>query len=151
MEKYFYAFWQETSPTNTYSAWLDYKQQVKYTEKLFGTQIKYGWESDRGRVHLQYGAPNAVVDRPSEPSAYPYQIWHYYRIGQRSDVRFVFYDTDLVTNDYQLLHSDMQGELQNFRWESALHKRDSPSTGVDDPGGSVQYGGTSSTLFRGGM
>ncbi len=151
MEKYFYAFWQETSPTNTYTAWLDYKQQVKYTEKLFGTQIKYGWESDRGRVHLQYGAPNAVVDRPSEPSAYPYQIWHYYRIGQRSNVRFVFYNPDLVTNDYALLHSDMQGELQNFRWESVLHKRDSPTTGVDDPGGSVQYGGTSSTLYRGGM
>ncbi len=151
MEQYFFAYWRQTAPENPYFAWNDYKLQVYYTERLFGTQIKNGWESDRGRVHLQYGAPNAVIDRPNEPSAYPYQIWHYYRIGQRSNVRFVFYNPDLATNDYPLLHSDMRGELQNFRWEGDLHRRDTPNTNVDDPGGSVHYGGNSGTFYRGGM
>lgn len=151
MEKYFFAFWQETNPENPYKAWLEYKTQVYYTEKLFGTQIKHGWETDRGRIHLKYGSPNATVDRPNEPSAYPYQIWHYYRIGQRSNVRFVFYNPDLVTNDYPLLHSDMQGELQNYRWEADLYKRDTPNTNVDNPNGSVHYGGVSNALYNGGM
>lgn len=151
MEKYFFAYWKETNPTNPYRAWLEYKEQVYYAERLFGTQIKHGWETDRGRIHLKYGSPNAIADRPNEPSAYPYQIWHYYRIGQRSNIRFVFYNPDLVTNDYPLLHSDMQGELQNYRWQNDLHKRDTPNTNVDDPGGSVHYGGTSSILYNGGM
>lgn len=151
MENYFFAFWKETDPNNTYYAWLDYKQQVYYAERLFGTQIKYGWETDRGRIHLKYGSPNAIADRPNEPSAYPYQIWHYYRIGQRSNVRFVFYNPDLITNDYPLLHSDMQGELQNFRWQSDLYKRDTPNTNVDNPGSSVHYGGNAGALYNGGM
>lgn len=148
MQKYFFAYWKETNPTNPQREWEKYKLQVRYAEKLFGTQIKHGWETDRGRIHLKYGSPNQIIDRPSEPSAYPYQIWHYYRIGQRSNIRFVFYNPDLVTNDYPMLHSDMQGELQNYRWETDLHKRDTPNTNIDDPGGSVHYGGSSGTLFR---
>ncbi|NOQ71708.1 MAG: GWxTD domain-containing protein [Crocinitomix sp.] len=148
MEKYFYAYWKETNSIDPQREWKAYKLQVQYTEKLFGTQIKFGWETDRGRIHLKYGSPNQMVDRPNEPSAYPYQIWHYYRIGQRSNIRFVFYNPDLVTNDYPMLHSDMQGELQNYRWEADLHKRDTPNTSVDDPGGSVHFGGSSGTLFR---
>ena len=97
---------------------------------------------------MKYGAPDQFIDRPNEPSAYPYQIWHYYRIGQRSNVRYVFYNPDLVTNDYPLLHSDMQGEIQNYRWQNDLHKRDANSLNVDDPGGSVHYGGNANVYFN---
>jgi GWxTD domain-containing protein len=148
MEKYFYAFWQQTAPENPAVEWSRYRYNVYYAEAMFGTQIKSAWETDRGRIWLKYGAPDQFIDRPNEPSAYPYQIWHYYRIGQRSDIRFVFYNPDLVTNDYPLLHSDMQGELQNYRWQNDLHKRDSPSYNVDDPGGSAQYGGNSNVYYN---
>lgn len=151
MQNYFFSYWRQSAPEDPFKAWRAYKAQVYYAERLFGTQIKYGYEADRGRVHLQYGSPNAIADRPNEPSAYPYQIWHYYRIGQRSNVRFVFYNPDLVTNDYPLLHSDMQGELQNLRWQNDLHKRDSPTDNVDDPNNPSHYGGTSQILYNGGM
>lgn len=149
MERYFYAFWLKTAPEDPFAAWVNYKSQVYYCEKMFGTQIKAGYETDRGRVYLKYGAPDAVMDRPNEPSAYPYQIWQYYRIGQRSNQRFVFYNPDLVTNDYPLLHSTMQGELQNYRWEHDLHKRDSPFTNIDDPndGNMLHYGGNVKTYY----
>ncbi|MBI3135631.1 MAG: GWxTD domain-containing protein [Bacteroidetes bacterium] len=149
MEKYFYAFWLKTDAAHPYDAWLKYKKQVYYCEAMFGTQIKTGYETDRGRIWLKYGAPDAVMDRPNEPSAYPYQIWQYYRIGQRSNIRFVFYNPDLVTNDYPLLHSEMQGELQNYRWEHDLHKRDSPFTNIDDgnDGNTIHYGGNSGTYY----
>lgn len=148
MEKYFYAFWLQTDPVSPREAWYEYRTQVYKVEKLFGTQIKSGWETDRGRTWLKYGAPDQFIDRPNEPSAYPYQIWHYYRIGQRSNIRYVFYNPDLVTNDYPMLHSDMQGELQNYRWQNELHKRDSPNFNLDDPGGSDQYGGNSNLYFN---
>ncbi|MFK8046242.1 MAG: GWxTD domain-containing protein [Crocinitomicaceae bacterium] len=129
MKKYFYSFWKETSPVEPLSGWKNYKMQVYYAQKLFGTQIKKGFESDRGRIHLQYGAPNYVTDQPNGTSAYPYQIWHYYRIGQRSNVRFVFYNPDLVTNDYPLIHADMPGEVQNQNWQQEILKRTSNGNG----------------------
>ena len=149
MAKYFYAFWVKTSPSRPYDAWLKYKIQVYNVERLFATQIKTGYETDRGRIYLKYGPPDALMDRPNEPSAYPYQIWQYYRIGQRSNVKFVFYNPDLVTNDFPLLHSEMQGELQNYRWELDLHQRNSTGGNVDDPSGgnTIHYGGNSGTYF----
>ena len=123
MSQYFYSFWKETNPESPLLGWRSYKLQVNYVEKLFGTQIKRGFESDRGRIHLQYGSPNYVTDQPNGTSAYPYQIWHYYRIGQRSNVRFVFYNPDLVTNDFPLIHSDLPGEVQNQNWQQEILKR----------------------------
>jgi len=149
MAKYFYQYWSITSPILPYEAWLKYRAQVYYCERNFGTQIKTGYETDRGRIYLKYGAPDAVIDRPNEPSAYPYQIWQYYRIGQRSNIRFVFYNPDLVTNDYPLLHSEMQGELQNYRWEHDLHKRNSPFSDIDNgnDGNRLHYGGNSGVYY----
>lgn len=150
MAKYFYAYWLETNPKHPYFAWSKYKSQVYYCEQMFGTQIKAGFETDRGRTYLKYGPPNSMIDRPNEPSAYPYQIWHYYRIGQRSNIMFVFYNPDLVTNDYPMLHSELPGEIQNYRWEHDLHRRNSPSTNVDNgnDGNTIHYGGNSGVYFR---
>ncbi len=132
MRQYIYSFWKETNPNEALRAWLDYKQQVYYAERLFGTQIKRGFESDRGRIHLKYGSPNYVTDQPTGTSAYPYQIWHFYRIGQRSNVRFVFYNPDLVTNDYPLIHSDLPGEVQNQNWRHEILKRNNSLNGLDE-------------------
>ncbi len=147
LEKYFFAFWRETAPEDPTKAWMSYKSQVYYAERIFGTQIKHGFETDRGRIHLRYGSPNSMIDRPNEPSAYPYQIWHYYRIGQRSNIKFVFYNPDLITNDYPMLHSELPGEIQNYRWEQILHSRDNPNTNLDDPYYQNHYGGNSTLLF----
>ena len=116
MRTFFYAFWKKTAPNNTYEEWLKYKAQVLYAERIFGTQIRAGYETDRGRIHLKYGSPNFITDQANGTSAYPYQIWHYYKIGKQSNIRFVFYNPDLVTNDYPLLHSDLQGEIKNANW-----------------------------------
>lgn len=132
LKKYFHNYWKETAPTNPNTAWLKYKKQVQYTQKLFGTHIKYGYETDRGRVYLKYGAPNFVTERPNEINAYPYEIWHYYKVEEQSNRRFVFYNPDLITNDYPLLHSDMRGELNNTRWQYELYKRNTPPSNIDN-------------------
>ena len=85
-----------------------------------------------GRIFLKYGPPNTITDRPNEPSAYPYQIWHYYKIGKFNNKRFIFYKPDLGTNEYVTLHSTLQGEYFNRNWKTDLHRRNTPGRSVDN-------------------
>jgi len=55
------SFWLSTERATAYESWLKYKEQVRYTERLFSNNFLAGYESDRGRVYLQYGAPNQVI------------------------------------------------------------------------------------------
>lgn len=146
--KFIYSFWYNYNQQAPEREWLKYKEQVVQAEKMFGTSVKRGYQTDRGRVWLKYGAPNTVTDRPNEPSSYPYQIWHYYKIGKFNNKRFVFYQPDLVTNDYELLHSDLQGEISNSNWQVMLNKRNSPNGTVDDGGSNYDHwGSNTNTLY----
>lgn len=141
--KHLQQFWIQTSGNNAFSAWVDYKKQVMMVEELYGNNFQNGYETDRGRVYLQYGQPNQIITRETSPSEYPYEIWHYYKIKMYSNKRFVFYNPDLVNKGYRLLHSDMVGEQQNYRWPQALAKRNSSNINIDDPndGNNSHYGG----------
>ena len=81
--------------------------------------MRKGYETDRGRIYLKYGPPNTITDRPNEPSAYPYQIWHCYAL-QRFNKKDSFLSSDLVSNDYVILHSTLQGEYFNNNWKTDL-------------------------------
>jgi len=151
MQRYFHSFWAQTNSMDPFEAWLKYKIQVQKCEKQYSSWIKHGFETDRGRVFLQYGAPNQLVDEKYNENERPYQIWHYYRIGQRSNVRFVFYNADGVSNDYILLHSEMPGEKQNFQWQEVLHSR--VTNGINtNPANETekdqQYGGKSGRYYN---
>lgn len=123
MKQYFYNFWLTRNATNPEEEWKKYKELVKTTEQLFATSIKKGFETDRGRIYLKYGKPNTLSEIKNETSSYPYEIWHYYGIEGRSNVKFIFYNTDVASNDYPLLHSTLPGEIYNASWKVELHKR----------------------------
>jgi GWxTD domain-containing protein len=148
--QFIYSFWFNKNNVNPRKSWEDYKIQVNRIEKLFSTRIKRGYQTDRGRVYLKYGAPNNLIERPNEPSSYPYQIWHYYRLGKFNNKRFIFYMPDLVTNDYSILHSDVPGEVKNENWNATLNSRNSTNGNIDDPnsGNRDHWGTNSSTLFK---
>ncbi len=133
MRKLLQAFWVETAPTNTTEAWLAYKRQVLFVEQNFRTSYMAGFDTDRGRVYLQYGAPSRTHNREMSSSELPWEIWEYNKIGNFSNRKFLFYNPDLVSNHYNLLHSDMLGELKNPRWEYELNKRNTVNGSVDDP------------------
>ncbi len=130
-KQFFYHFWFSRNSENPEEAWKKYKADLAVVEKEYGTQIKRGYETDRGRVYLKYGPPNSVFARRNEPSAYPYEIWHYYRIDDFSNVKFVFYNPDLITNDYQLIHSTMFGEVNYPQWKVLIHRRTTQSQNPD--------------------
>ena len=115
--------------------------------KNFGTLIQRGYETDRGRVYLRYGAPNSINQRYNEPSAYPYEIWQYWQIRSQTNVRFVFYNKDEVSNDFALLHSDLRGEINNRQWEMFLFQRNNVFD-VDQNNINNQFGNWSNDLFR---
>lgn len=123
MKQYFYNFWLTRNATNPEDEWKKYKELVKITDQLFATSIKKGYETDRGRIYLKHGKPNTLSEIKNETSSYPYEIWHYYGIEGRSNVKFIFYNPDIISNDYPLLHSTLPGEIYNASWKVELHKR----------------------------
>lgn len=131
MKQYLYNFWLTRNNTNPEKEWKEYKERVDITQDLYSTSIKRGYETDRGRVYLKYGKPNTISEMKNEPSSYPYEIWHYYGTENRSNVKFIFYNPDIISNDYPLLHSTMQGEIYNTQWRVDLHKRTNPIRDID--------------------
>ena len=121
MKSYFYTFWFNRNGYDPEAAWEQYRREVIKVNQIYGCRIKRGYETDRGRVHLQYGAPNTITDQPYDYDGVPYQIWHYYQAGKFSNKRFVFYLPDRVTGCYELLHSDMRGEINNPKWNQEIH------------------------------
>ena len=121
-----------------------------YLDKIYKNNFQAGFETDRGRVYLQYGSPTTVLQKDVASNEYPYEIWQYNKIGKFSNKRFIFYNPDLVNNAYRLLHSDMIGELKNPSWQLVLNNRNTSNGSVDDPNQNVEksYGGNSYNNFR---
>lgn len=147
--KYIQQFWMQTSSSNPYEAWMRYKQQVLFVEKVYANNFQEGYETDRGRVYLQYGSPSNMTEKLNSPSEYPYEIWRYDKIGVFSNKRFIFYNPDLVNNAYRLLHSDMIGELKNPSWPQMLNRRNTNNGNAQNPNGAVQdhWGGQSNDVY----
>ena len=166
MQQYILNFWLSRNEQNPQGAWLLYKAEVDKVNREFGTPILKGYDSDRGRVYLMYGPPDQRTGMTQEPSSYPYEIWQYYTIRGNVNIpgsmpasnqpgnttqtnkRFVFANFDLVSNNYQLIHSDARGEVRDDRWQIRLTKRDTSPRNVDQTRGSQHYGGQAQDLFE---
>jgi len=124
MQQFFLNFWKTRNPVDPQLAWENYLIEVKKVNASYSTPNTLGYDTDRGRTYLKYGAPNIISESYNEPAAYPYEIWQYYSLGDNQrNVRFVFYTHDIITNDFMLLHSDARGEVHNYRWQVYLHNR----------------------------
>ena len=148
MRQYFYNFWVTRNANDPETEWNNYATMVETANKLFSTAIKKGYTTDRGVVFLKYGKPNTRSEYLSEPSSYPYEIWHYYKIEGFSNKKFVFYNPDLVSNEYPLLHTDMPGFINNPQWKVQLHKRTNQPIDMDTEENSDHYGGRANDNFR---
>lgn len=123
MQQFFYNFWATRSPLSPKDAWQEYHNQVKRVNASYSTRTKKGYMTDRGYVYLKYGTPDKICEEPFDPGAYPYEIWHYYEVAGQRNKHCVFMSQDMVTNDYQLIHSDIIGEVNNPRWQMMIYSR----------------------------
>lgn len=150
LQQYFYSFWASRNPLSPQVEWENYYVQVKRVNASFTAQRVKGYQTDRGRIFLKYGAPDRIVQNYFEPDAYPYEIWHYYTLANQRNKKFVFMTKDIVTNDFQLIHSDAVGELNNSRWTTEIYSRTSTmyfDQGVDDPYKPDTYGDDAQDYF----
>ena len=139
-KKFLYNFWVMRNPDEPFKEWLKYLELVKSANESFSTPSKPGYKTDRGRIYLQYGAPYDVVTSVNEAGAYPYEIWFYTQLPDRqTNIGFAFYEPTMVSNDYQLLHSNARGELRDPRWKVKLYENvASPSEFLDFDNTEVQ-------------
>jgi GWxTD domain-containing protein len=139
-QQFFLSFWQKRNQLNPEEEWNKYHLMVKEVNKLFKTQTRKGYATDRGRVWLQYGKPDSRLVYDREPSLYPYELWQYYKLNNRSNRRFVFTNTDLVSNNFALIHSDAIGEVRDDRWQTRLNKRNNMYQSFDQEKAVDQFG-----------
>lgn len=110
-----------TMPEYEYDQYMLLARKIDdYYKNGFGR----GFQTDRGIIYLRYGQPNDIIAVEDEMSAPPYEIWVYNKIeatGQ-ANVKFLFYNPNLIANGHQLLHSNCRGERQNPNWKGELYK-----------------------------
>jgi GWxTD domain-containing protein len=126
MQQFMYDFWKQRNAVDPEGEWINYYNIVQGVEAEFGSTNKKGYETDRGRVYLQYGPPNQRVIEPYTASTLPYEIWQYYKYESQTNLRFVFYTPDRSINDYQLAHSTAIGEVKNVNWQYEIRGLTSP-------------------------
>ncbi len=148
MQKFFLAFWQARNAESPGEAWGKYLIEVKKVNNEFSTNIKKGYNTDRGRVYLEYGEPNTIVKQYYEPSALPYEIWQYYTCKNQKNKKFVFCDNDLATNDFVLIHSDAVGEVNDYKWQQKIYGRNNVTNDIDQDGVRDHFGRKSNELFN---
>ncbi len=130
MKNFIVDFWTKRAADTTSPVKMatEYYSRVDFVMKNFKCGKMSAYYTDRGRVYLQYGPPNQRTIQLSEPGAYPYEIWQYYRIydavtGQFfSNKRFVFVNKSIADECYTLIHSDVRGEYNNPNWQREIMK-----------------------------
>ena len=148
LQKFLYNFWKNRNAVQPEAAWNLYKKTVLQVEESFKTKIKHGFETDQGRVWLQYGAPDNTEFSNHEPNSYPYIIWHYYHLStNQNNKRFVFYNPHLVGTEYILLHSDARGEIYNPYWQVDLQGRNTSLRNYDDASFDAGWGSRAASKF----
>ena len=142
MQQYLYSFWENRNINDPFGSFKKYMKRVREANEVYGSRVNKGYETERGRVFLQYGAPNTIMKEYNDPAAYPFEIWHYYQAQSQNNIKFIFYNTDLSSNEFQLLHSNAVGEPNDYQWRLHLRKRDSGFNSIDDMGNPIDDWGS---------
>ena len=120
MKRFLYTFWANRDGFDPERAWKSYYTQVVAANRMYGCRNQKGYENDRGITFLKYGLPSTVVDGSQDNKQLAYVIWHYYRAGRYSDKRFVFWQQNVGIGCWELMHSEIPGELKNYNWQAQL-------------------------------
>ena len=135
IEDFFEAFWHKRNKENPQLEWYKYYNQVMRVNYNYTTLKQKGYKTDRGFYYLKYGPPNDIeynhsgTNGPAHGIEYyrgttnttPYEIWTYNTMKDgQVNVIFVFYNPDLATKDFRMLHSTARGEFRNDKWRQIL-------------------------------
>jgi GWxTD domain-containing protein len=115
---YLRGFWKrrdQTPDTPRNEAMEDFYGRVAKINRAFregGAAEVPGWRTDRGRVYLRNGPPDAILSRPQPGATNPYEVWRYTRGRER---KFVFLDLTRFGN-YSLIWTNDRFEASRPDW-----------------------------------
>lgn len=111
----------------------EYYERVTQASNFYRSSLTpRGWDSDRGRVLLKYGAPDGIDRHPNDFNRRPFEIWRY----SASRLTFVFVDVS-QTGNYLMVHSTAPGEIRNQYWErehAQMHDDPNEESALDQRG-----------------
>ena len=156
MRSYLVEYWKTEAgdSLDPLKLWLTYYKSVLETNALMKCGKQKGYYTDRGRVYLQYGKPDQRSQVNSDPTAYPYEIWQYYRIYDKTTGRFftnkkfVFANFGIADDCYKLIHSDVRGELYDEKWQYRLVNRTQVDSDVDQNKPQKTYGNNFDEIYN---
>lgn len=124
MKTRLFTFWANKDPNKPEAAYKKYMEVARAVDNQYNSGLGHGFESDRGFIFLKYGRPTNSITVSDEPDAAPYEIWFYDQFPQtaQSDVKFLFYNPSYAAGQYELLHSNARGEINNPQWQVTLYK-----------------------------
>lgn len=130
VKSYVFDFFKRRNKDNPEMAYRKFARDLEYVDKVYRSPGMRSYETDRGRVYLQYGKPDQIENEyndkyrsnTSQSTITPYEIWQYYHTEQRnqSNILFVFVQQNLGNNNYRLLHSSAIGEVNYPNWRTAI-------------------------------
>ena len=126
MRYFIYNYFQSVNKKDPGKAWKEFAVEIKEVNKLFNTSTTAGYETDRGKMYLRYGAPSEIVTVENESGTLPYEIWQYNTLKEKTgkevaNAMMLFYKKSETTITYTLLHTTIQGEIHNIGWRSFLY------------------------------
>lgn len=140
MKKFVIDFWQRRAADtgNAIKMWAEYYKSVQEVMVLFKCGKQPGYYTERGRVYLQYGPPSQRSVQNADMNTFPYEIWQYYRLNDKSNGqffsnrKFVFVNKNIADDCHTLVHSDTRGEIYNDRWRFEITRRNNNGVGNPD-------------------
>lgn len=134
MQTKLFTYWANKNPNKPQEAYDKYMEVARAVDNQFNSGLGHGFESDRGFIFLRYGKPTNLIAVNDEPDAAPYEIWFYdqFPFTAQTDVKFLFYNPSYAAGQYELLHSNARGEINNPQWQIQLYKNIDPDDIVGD-------------------
>ena len=94
-------FWKSKDPTpgtieNEYM--IEFYSRINYANKVFKSPGKEGWNTDRGKIYIRFGAPDIINQTSATYGWEKYEMWIYHNKSQS----FIFIDK-FGFGDYNLV------------------------------------------------
>lgn len=126
MRYFVYNYFQAINKDDPGKAWKEYSDNIVKVNKRFTENGVAGYETDRGKTFIKYGEPTEIIKVTNENGALPYEVWQYNLLLQKNsktqnNAIFLFYKPNRPMPAYELLHSNVTGEINNTGWRSFLY------------------------------
>lgn len=120
--RFLMTFWEVRDPTPSTAeneVQEEFYSLLSYANERYSVRTVAGWETDRGRTLIKYGAPSDIEPHLYERDVKPYEIWTYNNIPGEGQGLFVFADLDGF-GEFEMIHSTVAGERRLPNWQREL-------------------------------